>query len=271
MLGRPRASRLEYGLDHGPNDWMFMDDWLTWLALALAGLVAGVINTLAGGGTLLTVPTLVYFGLPATVANGTNRVGVLLQNFFATRSFRREGFDALAESLPIVLPAVIGSILGATVASRMSAELYERVFGVAMIAVLVPILRGQSKKRSEGPVEQRSRFMNTAIFLAIGFYGGSIQAGVGIFVIAALARSGLDLVRANAVKVILVGALTLVALPVFLIHGQIDWPFALAMASGFALGGELGARAAARGGERLIKPVLVLSVLAMAGRMLGLY
>ena len=113
--------------------------------------------------------------------------------------------------------------------------------------------------------------MNAAIFFAIGFYGGSIQAGVGIFVIAALARSGLDLVRANAVKVILVGALTLVALPVFILHGQIDWPFALAMASGFALGGELGARAAARGGERLIKPVLVVSVLAMAGRMLGLY
>jgi uncharacterized protein len=255
-----------------------MDDWLTWLALAAVGLVAGVINTLAGGGTLLTVPTLVYFGLPATVANGTNRVGVLLQNFFATRSFRREGFDALAEALPIVLPAVVGSILGATVASRMSAELYERVFGVAMIALLVPILRGQREKRSdssdssdasEGPA--RSRLVNTAIFFAIGFYGGSIQAGVGIFVIAALARSGLDLVRANAVKVILVGALTLVALPVFILHGQIDWPFALAMASGFALGGEVGARAAARGGERLIKPVLVVSVLALAGRMLGLY
>jgi len=248
-----------------------MDDWLTWLALAAAGLVAGVINTLAGGGTLLTVPTLVYFGLPATVANGTNRVGVLLQNYFATRSFRREGFDALAEAMPIVLPAVVGSIVGATVASRMSADLYERVFGVAMIVVLVPILRGQRAKPADAPAPARSRLVNTAIFFAIGFYGGSIQAGVGIFVIAALARTGLDLVRANAVKVILVGALTLVALPVFILHGQIDWPFALAMASGFALGGELGARAAARGGERLIKPVLVVSVLAMAGRMLGLY
>lgn len=263
MLKRPRAS--------GVEDWISMDDWLTWLALAAAGLVAGVINTLAGGGTLLTVPTLVYFGLPATVANGTNRIGVLLQNFFATRSFRREGFDAVAESLPIVLPAVVGSILGATVASRMSAELYERVFGVAMIGLLVPILRGQKAKRPDVPMAERSRLMNAAIFFAIGFYGGSIQAGVGIFVIAALARSGLDLVRANAVKVILVGALTLVALPVFILQGQVDWPFALAMASGFALGGELGARAAARGGERLIKPVLVVSVLAMAGRMLGLY
>lgn len=251
-----------------------MDEWLTWLALALAGLVAGVINTLAGGGTLLTVPTLVYFGLPATVANGTNRVGVLLQNLFATRSFRREGFDAVAESLPIVLPAVLGSILGATIASRMSSELFERVFGVAMIALLIPILRG-SRPRPSVPhalsAPPRPRLVNAAIFFAIGFYGGSIQAGVGIFVIAALARSGVDLIRANAIKVILVGALTLVALPVFILHGQIDWPYALAMASGFALGGELGARAAARGGERVIKPVLVVSVLAMAGKMLGMY
>lgn len=250
-----------------------MNEGWTWLALALAGLVAGVINTLAGGGTLLTVPTLVYFGLPATIANGTNRVGVLLQNVFATRSFRREGFDALAESLPIVMPAVVGSILGATVASRLSSALFERIFGVAMILLLVPILRGsRPKTRPDEPAAPpRSRSLNAALFFAIGFYGGSIQAGVGIFVIAALARSGVDLVRANAIKVILVGALTFVALPVFILHRQIHWPYAIATAAGFALGGELGARAAARGGERLIRPVLAISVLALAGRMLGLY
>ena len=248
-----------------------MDDWLIWLALAGAGLVAGVINTLAGGGTLLTVPVLVYFGLPATVANGTNRVGLVLQTFFASWSFRREGFDALSEALPIILPAIVGSMLGATVASQMSSAFFERIFGVAMIALLIPILRGQKKKVPETPVQGRSALANAALFLAIGFYGGAIQAGVGIFVIAALSRSGLDLVRANAIKVILVGALTLVALPIFILNGQVHWPYAMATTAGFALGGELGARAAARGGERLIKPVLVLSVLAMAGQMLGLY
>lgn len=248
-----------------------MDEWWTWLALAGAGLVAGVINTLAGGGTLLTVPTLVYFGLPATVANGTNRIGVLLQNVFATRGFRREGLDALSEAMPIVVPAVVGSLLGATVASSLSDVLYERIFGVAMIVVLVPILRGSRALAAGETPPARSRRANALVFLAIGFYGGSIQAGVGLFVIAALARSGLDLVRANAVKVILVGALTGVALPVFVVQGQIDWPYAIAMAVGFALGGELGARTAVRGGERVIRPVLVVAVLALAGSMLGLY
>lgn len=248
-----------------------MDDWLTWLALAGAGLVAGFVNTLAGGGTLLTVPTLVYFGLPATVANGTNRIGVLLQNVFATRGFRREGLDALGEALPIVVPAVVGSLVGATISSRMSDVVYERVFGVAMIGLLVPILRGARAPSASDRAAARSPLANALLFFAIGAYGGSIQAGVGIFVIAALARSGLDLVRANAVKVILVGALTLVALPVFILHDQIDWPFAIAMAVGFALGGELGARTAVRGGERVIRPVLVVAVLALAGSMLGLY
>lgn len=248
-----------------------MDQWLTALALAGAGLVAGVINTLAGGGTLLTVPMLVAFGLPATVANGTNRVGVLVQNYFAMRGFRREGLDTLAESLPILLPAVVGSIVGAAVASRMPAVLFERVFGVAMIALLVPILRGHKTKPATSESTGRSPLANAALFGAIGFYGGSIQAGVGIFVIAALARSGLDLVRANAIKVILIGALTLVALPVFILQDQVHWPYATATALGFALGGSLGAKLAARGGERVIKPVLAIAVLAMAGRMLGVY
>lgn len=263
-----------------------MDQWLTALALAAAGLVAGVINTLAGGGTLLTVPVLVAFGLPATVANGTNRVGVLVQNYFAMRGFRREGFDALTGSLPILVPAVIGSIAGAAVASRLPSALFERIFGVAMVGLLVPILRGPKARRgplaepagvadSDAPASlepsARSPLTNAALFGAIGFYGGSIQAGVGIFVIAALARSGLDLVRANAIKVVLIGALTLVALPVFVLHGQVHWPYAIATAAGFALGGSLGARVATRGGERVIKPVLAVAVVAMAGRMLGLY
>jgi len=98
-----------------------------------------------------------------------------------------------------------------------------------------------------------------------------LQAGVGIFLIAALARSGLDLVRANAIKVVIIGALTLAAVPVFIIQDQVDWRFAAALVVGFALGGELGARAAIKGGERLIRPVLVCAVVAMSGRMLGLY
>lgn len=248
-----------------------MEDPTTWLLLAVGGLVAGVINTLAGGGSLITVPLLVMLGLPATTANGTNRIGVLFQNAVAIWRFRREGLDGLRGAGPVLLPVLIGSLVGAEMASRMSAELFRQVFGVAMIALLYPMLRRSPKRDAIDNESPRSRWLNRLIFFGIGLYGGAIQAGVGLFLIAALARSGLDLVRANAIKVVLIGALTLVAVPVFIVHGQVDWAPATALVVGFALGGEVGARAAVLGGERLIRPVLVLAVVAMSGRMLGLY
>lgn len=247
-----------------------MHDPTSWLLLALGGLVAGVINTLAGGGSLITVPLLVFMGLPATTANGTNRIGVLFQNIVAVWRFRREGLDGLRGAGPLLIPALVGSALGATIASRMSAELFRQVFGVAMIALLYPMLKPTSK-RAPAHEAPRAGWANALIFFGIGLYGGALQAGVGLFLIAALARSGLDLVRANAIKVVLIGALTAVAVPVFVLNDQVDWSHASALVVGFALGGELGARAAVIGGERLIRPVLVLSVIAMSGRMLGLY
>jgi uncharacterized membrane protein YfcA len=239
--------------------------------LMSGGLVAGVINTLAGGGSLITVPLLVLFGLPATIANGTNRVGVLFQNLTAIWRFRREGIDGLRGSAPVLVPVLVGSMVGALIASRMDPGLFRRIFGFAMIGLLPLMLRTPRDRSRESPRPPRSGLANTLIFGAIGLYGGALQAGVGLFLIAALARSGLDLVRANAIKVVIIGALTIVAVPVFAWERQIDWSFASALVVGFSLGGELGARAAIRGGERLIRAVLVVSVLAMAGRMLGLY
>jgi len=288
MLGRPVASGVRGASDAGASarparasgpgvpaaprrGRLQLDEVTKWIVLAIGGLVAGVINTLAGGGSLLTVPLLVMLGLPATTANGTNRIGVLFQNIVSTFRFRREGFDGLASAVPLLIPVVIGSAIGATIASRISAELFRQIFGVAMIGLLYPMLRSSRPAKNVAPPSPRSGPANAAIFFAIGVYGGAIQAGVGLFLIAALARSGLDLVRANAIKVVIIGAFTIVAVPVFILHDQVDWPLASALVVGFALGGELGARAAVWGGERLIRPVLVVAVLAMAGRMLGLY
>lgn len=248
-----------------------MDDLTTWMLLALGGLAAGVINTLAGGGSLITVPLLVLLGLPATTANGTNRIGVLFQNGVSAWRFRREGLDGLRGAAPVLVPVLVGSVIGAAIASSMSAAVFRQVFGIAMIALLYPMLRGSRSANADAKSEPRSRRTNGLIFFGIGLYGGALQAGVGIFLIAALAGSGLDLVRANSIKVVIIGALTLVAVPVFIAQGQVDWEFASALVVGFAIGGELGARAAIKGGERLIRPVLVLSVVAMSGRMLGLY
>lgn len=232
------------------------------------GLAAGVVNTLAGGGSLLTVPLLVLVGLPGTVANGTNRIGILVQNAVASFRFRALGVSGFRSAAAIVLPISAGSLVGAATIARVSDASFERAFGLLMLLVLVPTLRPPRPRPDARPWP---RWVTALVFFAIGLYGGAFQAGVGLLLVTALAHAGHDLVRANSIKAVVNLALTLFALPAFLLAGQIAWGPALALAGGFWMGGELGARAAVRGGERIIRVAMALAVLVLAGRMLGLY
>ena len=234
-----------------------------------AGLVAGIVNAMAGGGSLLTVALLnVFVGLPGLVANGTNRVGVLVQNASSVASYRKEGIRGFRRAVPVMVPAIAGSLLGSLLVSSVTDETFERIFGILMVPLLFVSLRSPKNVGSQinwHPVT------TAVIFFGIGLYGGAFQAGVGLLIVVALSRSGLDLVNANAVKVVVILVLTTIAVPVFIVRGQVDWGFAVVLAIGFAAGGWIGARVAVRGGEKIIKPVLIGAVVALAGRMIGLY
>lgn len=234
------------------------------------GFLAGVINTLAGGGSMLTVPLLVLMGLPGTLANGTNRVGILIQSGVASWGFWAQGVDELRGSVPVIVPVTAGAVLGAAYASQLPDAAFERAFGVVMLLLLVPTVRGvtgaANPSRSPAPA-----WLRALLFFGIGVYGGVFQAGVGLFLVAALSFGGVDLVRANAIKVLVNLCFTLLAVPIFVLAGQVAWPEALTLGVGFAAGGALGSRLAVRGGERLIRPVLGLAIAALAGRMVGLY
>jgi uncharacterized membrane protein YfcA len=238
------------------------------LLLAGGGLVAGVVNTLAGGGSLLTVPLLGLVGLPGSVANGTNRVGVLLQNGVASWGFWREGVSGVRTALPLLAPVAAGALCGAFTISRVSDAVFERAFGVVMLVLLVPMLRARRPGLVRAPLTPLPR---TLLFFGIGAFGGAFQAGVGILLLYALSAGGEDLVRGNAVKVVLNFCFSLLVLPIFVSAQQVALPEALALGSGFAAGGLAGPRIAVRGGERVIRPVLACAVVALAGRMLGLY
>lgn len=232
------------------------------------GLLAGIVNTLAGGGSMLTVPLLVMLGLPGTLANGTNRVGILIQNGVASWGFWTQGVGDLRGSVPVILPVAAGALLGAVFASRLSDVMFERAFGVIMLLLLIPILRGVSRPRA-APSTDHPRWLRALVFIGIGFYGGAFQAGVGLLLMAALSFGGIDLVRANSIKVMVNFCFTLLAVPIFIAAGQVSWPEALVLSIGFAAGGALGARLTVKGGERLIRPVFGLAVIALAGRMFG--
>ena len=243
-------------------------DALSISLLVAGGCAAGIVNTLAGGGSMLTVPLLVMVGLPGTLANGTNRVGILVQSLTATWRFRRDGIEVLAQATPVLLPIALGSVIGATAVSRLADDTFETAFGLVMLAVLVPTLRPPRAASADRPAWPG--WLRALVFFAIGLYGGSFQAGVGIALLLALGRAGYDLVTANAIKVLVVAGVTVVAVPIFALQGQIAWAPAVALAAGFALGGVLGARLTVTGGERLIRPVLVIATVALAARMLGL-
>ena len=239
------------------------------LLLAGGGLAAGVVNTLAGGGSLLTVPLLVLTGLPGTVANGTNRIGVLLQNGVAAWRFRREGVWDVASAKWEIAAVAAGAGVGALAIAQVSDAFFERAFGIVMLALLVPTLRKPAPRGEPGAA--RPAVLRGLLFFGIGLYGGAFQAGVGILLVLALSYAGYDLVRANGLKVAINFCFTAIAVPVFVAAGQVAWGPALALAAGFSAGGEVGARLAVRGGEGLIRPVVAAAVAALAGRLLGLY
>ena len=230
------------------------------------GLVAGIVNAMAGGGSLLTVPLLVFAGVPGNTANGSNRVGVLTNSVSAAGTFRRLGVAGLAGIGRILGPAVVGSLIGSIVVSQLADDTFERVFGFVMIPILIMSLRRPDvEAMADRP--QWPTWLTTIVFFAIGLYGGAFQAGVGLMMIVALSRAGVDLVVANHIKVIVTLVFTVFALPVFIVNGDVDWAPALVLAVGFAVGGYLGARLSVAGGERVIRPVLVVAVIVFAGRL----
>ena len=239
--------------------------------LVVGGLVAGIVNTLAGGGSLLTVPLLVLVGLPGTVANGTNRIGILLQCLVAVWRFRAHGLFELRSVTPVLVPVVIGAGLGALAITRVADETFERIFGALMLVMLVPTLRPLGPRRTSRVAGNGWRPATTAVvFFGVGLYGGAFQAGLGVPLLFALSYAGHDLVRATAIKLAVIAAVTLTAVPVFLLEGRIVWLPAALLAAGFSVGGALGARIAMRAGERVIRPILALAVVALAVRMFGL-
>ena len=232
------------------------------------GLLAGFVNTLAGGGSFLTVPLLVLVGVPPTVANATNRIGVFAQTLAAVAGFRQEGVPGMRVALRLMPAALIGSWLGALLASSASDEVFGRVFALVMLAMLPVVLRNPAPRAGQ-PVRQLSRPVEIALYFAIGVYGGAIQAGIGIpLVLALAATSGLDLVRANSVKVVIVAALTAVALAQFIYDGKVLWGHGISLAVGTGLGGYAASRFGARAGERLIRPVMTAAVIGLALRLL---
>jgi uncharacterized protein len=243
-----------------------MESFSAYALLACIGVMAGVLNTIAGGGSFLTLPLLIFLGLPAAVANGTNRLAVIGQSLTALSGFQRWGRLEWRFACMAAMPAVTGSLLGAWGAVVIGDEVFKKVLSTFMMAVTIgtfwiPVSNTDSG-RSIQPV--RYRAIHVLLFLLVGLYGGFIQAGVGFFILAVTAFSGFDVIQGNGVKVFTVLLLTLVSLIFFAWNGKVDWPAGLVLSAGTAAGGALGARLSIYIGETWVKRVVTALILIFA-------
>jgi uncharacterized membrane protein YfcA len=241
---------------------------LFFLAVYAVGVIAGFLNVLAAGGSLLTLPLLIFFGFPAATANGTNRVAILVQSIAAVTSFRQQGHAEPRATLPFALMAVPGAVVGALVAVRVSDELFRAILAAVLVLSVFGLLFPNRQPRSAGRYSRRAYIAALLSFVGVGFYGGFIQAGVGFLFMLLLHRMlGLDLVRTNVYKVLIVLFLSIPALVVFILTGHVVWGTALVLAAGTATGAIVATRVSVKGGERPIRIVLAIALLLMAVRL----
>jgi len=244
---------------------------LSALLLFAVGLVAGTLNVVAGGGSMLTLPVMIFLGLPATVANGTNRVAILVQNVGAAWSFHRRRLTTVTWLGLAVPPAVAGAVLGTLLAVRIGDVAFQRILAVVLVGVAVwTVLRPtpDAGGASAGPPEGLRRWAFAGAFLLVGFYGGFLQAGVGFVILAVTSAGGLDLVRGNAVKVTLILCFTPLALALFAWSGKVDWVMGLALAAGNLLGGLAGVRLQVLKGHAWVRNVVTVTMVVFAIRLL---
>ena len=243
------------------------------LLLFVTGIAAGFLNTVAFGGSLLALPVLIFLGLPTAVANGTNRVAIFCQNFSAIMGFRRKGVSDFGYSILLAIPAVIGAVIGALIAVDIRDAVFNLILAAVMITMLALTLINPTerlKDRIESN-DTRSKIIAMVVFFFIGIYGGFIQAGVGLLVITALRLlTGIDLVRTNAIKVFVIFFYTVVALGIFIIKDKVNWYLGPTLAIGNACGAWLGSHWAVEKGDKWIKVVLIVAVVAFAIRLVWL-
>lgn len=242
---------------------LHLDDLLKYSLLLVTGFFTGILNIMAGGGSILTLPALIYIGLDPNLANGTNRIFILMQNLTAVVAFSNEKMSYFKESFRLALFTIPGAVIGALAAVRIEGDVFVKILGV--VTIVLSLLMFIPVKTGENASPVKSRLALYPLLFAIGFYGGFIQAGTGIFIMFIL-RSFLkiDLVKVNVHKVFIAFIFTIPAFFIFVYHGQIDWLAGLFLGIGSIFGAWFSAKTVLKLGEKVVKIVLLISSFLIA-------
>lgn len=217
---------------------MGMVEWYEYVAVLFLGSLAGFINTLAGSGSMITLSLLMFMGLPAHIANGTNRLGIVFQSVTGAYQFHKAGKLDFAKTTWFSLPALVGSLVGAWIATALDARQMEQAIGVVMIFMLaILLLKPEKWLRENSEIIERRTIWNMIFAFLIGIYGGFIMIGVGILILAVLVlKARMNLAESNAIKILTVFLFSLPVLAIYAYKGQVDWLLASVLALGQATG-----------------------------------
>ncbi|HSN49610.1 MAG TPA: sulfite exporter TauE/SafE family protein [Bacteroidales bacterium] len=237
--------------------------WVEVVVIIIAGIFVGFINTLSGGGSVISLSLLILLGLPANIANGTNRISIFFQTLSSVGSFTKQKMFTSMKPVWLGIPATIGSIVGAYVAVDVTQKVIEIAMVVAMIIMVFFLFYKPDKWLKENPalLAGKLRWWHMVLFFFIGIYGGFIQVGIGYFLLMALVLGvGYDLVKANAVKNLIVFFYAIFALLVFAIDGKVNYLYGLILSVGSIIGALIASYLAVKKGAGFIRAVIVASV-----------
>jgi uncharacterized protein len=247
--------------------------WIEMVVLIISGVLVGFINTLAGGGSIISLSVLMFLGLPAGVANGTNRVAILIQSIAAVGSFRQQKVLDSRKGLWLAVPAAIGSIFGAWIAVDLKEEVIEKAIAIVMFIMVFFILYKPEAwlKGKVGLQEKKVSAGQMILFFFIGIYGGFLHMGVGYFLLAGIVLgAGFDLVKGNAIKNLIVLLWATPILLVFLFNNQVNLAYGLTHAVGNVAGALIASRMAVKKGANFVRWVIIIVILLTIAHVFGL-
>lgn len=222
--------------------------------LLISGVLVGIINTLGGGGSVITMSLFMAMGMPIGIANGTNRIAVLLQNLSATISFLRKGMLHIKSGVLLSIPAILGNILGAMVATEVSEAVFKLCLSVVLVVILIYLVLGKDNEQVTGGHGLRIKWWHYIWFFIIGFYGGYIYIGLGFLILAiTIWTMNLDIVTANVIKGFVIFLSTPFALAVFIYNDQVEWVAGLLHGVGNIVGAVMASHWAMSWGVKFVR------------------
>jgi len=236
------------------------------IILLICGVIAGFINTVAGGGSLLTLPILIFMGLPSNIANGTNRIAIFMQNIFSISGYKSRGVSDFKYSSWLSVSALIGAIIGAKIAINIDEDMFNKILSVVIIIVVLTIIYNKKtfNINSEN-ISIEKKIISVIMFFFIGIYGGFIHAGVGFLILSILSNyNGIQLSKANSIKVFVVFVYTFFALIVFIMENKINWILGINLGIGNSIGGWIASRWSYNKPDKIIKIFIIISSAIMA-------